>query len=68
MIIDIKTEELYELRQYPEKIEQLKNKVLGKQLTLIGRVNKNEMFQRREFTVNRVLNTNQNVIEEMQIS
>ena len=69
MILDIKTEELYELRQYPEKIELLKNKILGKQLTLIGKVNKNEMFQRREFTANRILNTNQqNLVEEMQMT
>ena len=68
-ILNIKSEQLYELRQYPEKIEEIKNKVLGKQLTLIGKVTKNELFERKEFTVQRILNANQqNLVEEMQIS
>ncbi len=68
-ILDLKTEQLYELRQYPEKIEEIKNKIMGKQLTLIGKVTKNELFERKEFTVQRILNSNQqNLVEEMQIN
>ena len=66
-ILGLNSNALYELRQSPEKIEELKGKVLGKQITIIGRVNKNEMFGRKEFSVQRI-EDNANVVEEVQIS
>jgi ssDNA-binding replication factor A large subunit len=66
-ILGLNSSAIYELRQQPEKIEELKGKILGKQLTIIGRVNKNEMFARKEFSVQRIEDKG-NVVEEMQIS
>lgn len=66
-ILDKTAQQLYELRQFPEKLEELKNKVLGKQMTLIVKVNKNEMFDRKELNVQRIIDSNSNVIEEMQM-
>ncbi len=69
LILELNSEKLYELRQYPEKIEEIKNKIMGKQVTLIGKVTKNELFDRKEFTVQRILDANKpNKIEEIQIS
>lgn len=68
-ILGLSSDQIYELRQFPEKIEDLKNKILGRQLTIIGKVTKNEMFDRKEFTVQRIQELNkQNEVEEMRIS
>jgi glycerol kinase len=42
-------EELMKYRDSPESFEQVKTDLLGNQLKLIGRVNKNDMFDRLEF-------------------
>lgn len=68
LLLDTTAENLYEIRQYPEKIEELRTKVLGKQVTLIGKVTKNELFDRKEFQVQRVMDGKQSTIEEMNIS
>ena len=65
-IIEKSSKELYELRQFPEKLEEIKNKIIGKQINILVKVNKNEMFGRKELNVQRILDSN--VIEEMQIS
>ena len=68
-ILGITADELYNLRQQPEKIEELKNKIIGKQITIVGRVNKNDMFERKEFTVQRIVdNSLKDTIEEMHIN
>ncbi|MEK6936542.1 MAG: hypothetical protein AABW58_00555 [Nanoarchaeota archaeon] len=67
-IIEKTAQELYELRQYPEKIEELRTKILGKQIHILVKVNKNEMFDRKELNVQRILNPNTTLVEEMQIS
>lgn len=68
LLLDTTAEKLYELRQYPEKIEELRTKVLGKQVTLIGKVTRNELFDRKEFQVQRIMDGKQATIEEMNIS
>ncbi len=67
-IIEKSAKELYELRQFPEKLEEIKSKILGKQINILVRVNKNEMFDRKELNVQRILDSNSNAIEEMQIN
>ena len=66
-ILELNSQQLYELRQYPEKLEEIKAKIMGKQITLIGKVTKNELFDRKEFTVQRI-QSNKPVIEEMNIN
>lgn len=50
-ILDMDEENVVELKD-PTKFEEMKDKILGKQLVLTGRVVKNDMFDRLEFIVN----------------
>lgn len=57
--------QLLELRDDASKFEKVKNNILGKQLVLVGRVVKNDMFDRLEFNCSRVLETEpKQVVEE----
>lgn len=47
-------EELLFVRENPGKFESLKDSILGKQIKVDGRVNKNPMFDRLEFVANSV--------------
>lgn len=47
-------EEMLSLKDSPGSMIDLKNSLLGKQLKLLGRVNHNDMFDRKDFIVNRV--------------
>ncbi len=47
-------EELISLRNNREKIEELKNELLGRIIRVIGRANKNEAFDRIEVIANRI--------------
>lgn len=42
-------EEMLQYRQFPEKFEEAKHDLLGKMVKAVGRVNKNENFDRIEF-------------------
>jgi len=51
----------------PELFESIKETILGKQVLLVGRIVKNEMFDRLEFMVQRVVNMKpEDIIKEMQ--
>ena len=54
-LLDLEEEKIDEFRENPEKFEMLKKNILGKQLVVIGRVSKNEMFDRPEFTAQKIL-------------
>jgi len=47
-------DEILKYRTSPDKFEKVKNDLLGNIVKFIGRVNKNEMFDRLEFIANRV--------------
>jgi ssDNA-binding replication factor A large subunit len=47
-------DELSSLRENPAEFEMIKTDILGKQLEINGRINKNEMFNRLEFVANNV--------------
>jgi len=57
-------DELMKYKDNPETFEQIKTDLLGNQLKLIGRVNKNQMFERLEF-VTQLVFTNPNPEEEI---
>ena len=47
-------EDILQLKDAPEKFEELRNQILGKIIHTIGRANKNEMFDRIEFIAQNV--------------
>jgi replication factor A1 len=57
-------DELMKYKEAPEDFEQVKTDLLGNQVKLVGRVNKNEMFDRLEFVAQLVF-TNPNPEEEI---
>lgn len=57
-------EELLDCKENPSSMEDLKNSILGNQVKIVGRVKKNEMFDRLEFTANLVF-TDVNPDEEV---
>lgn len=59
-------EELLTYKDAPEKLEELKTSLLGNQIKVQGRVNKNEMFDRLEFVARRV-NPNPDPEEELKL-
>lgn len=52
-LLDVSEDELNNLT--PEKFEDLRNKTLGKQLKIAGRVSKNDMFSRLEFNASSII-------------
>ncbi len=53
-LLDLNDEALLELKDNPEKFSEIKTQLLGKIIKVVGRTNKNEMFDRLEFVVNLV--------------
>lgn len=53
-VLGVGDEKILELRSDMSKFEDMRNGVLGNQVIIVGRVNKNEMFNRLEFVINRV--------------
>lgn len=54
MLLGLDDSALLELKDNPEKFSEVRNKILGKIIKVVGRTNKNEMFDRLEFVVNLV--------------
>lgn len=64
----LKEEEVIELRDNPTSFDKIKEVLLGKQVILVGRVVKNEMFDRNEFTVQRVVEVKpEDIIKEIEV-
>ena len=57
-------EQMLEFRDFPERFDTIKTDLLGKMVKLVGRVSKNDMFQRLEFIANSV-DTNLDPDEEI---
>lgn len=57
-------QDLESLKQNPEMFETLKDNVMGKQLVIRGRVTKNLMFDRLEFSANYISELNPDVMVE----
>jgi len=55
-MLDKTNKELIAIKDEPEKIENIKNNVLGEIIKVQGRVNKNEMFDRIEFVASSIDN------------
>ena len=47
-------EQILEIKEHPEKFEGIKHSLIGEQVKFVGRVNKNQMFDRIEFIANQV--------------
>ena len=66
-LLGINKEEASGLKENPSNFEEIKNKVLGKQVMVIGRVVKNTMFDRIEMIANRVKDVKpEELIEELE--
>lgn len=57
-LLKLNNEEILKFKENPEKFLDVKKEILGKQLMIIGRVVKNEMFNRLELVTQRVLEVN----------
>lgn len=57
-LLNMTKEDILKYNENPEKFEEIKTSLLGNQIKLIGRVNKNEMFDRLEFMVQKVIDMN----------
>ncbi|PIN86130.1 hypothetical protein COV19_06555 [Candidatus Woesearchaeota archaeon CG10_big_fil_rev_8_21_14_0_10_44_13] len=55
-LLDKSQEELVKYKEFPEKFEEVKHDLLGKQIKVVGKINKNMMMDRMEFVVQRVFN------------
>jgi len=67
-VLGLSTEGFLEIKNNPANFEEIRNKALGNQFVFIGKVNKNEMFDRNEFLVTRILEVNpEKLIEEMSV-
>jgi len=53
-LLGVKKDELLMIRENGEEFDKIRDNVLGKQMLLIGRINKNEYFDRNELMVQRV--------------
>ncbi len=65
-VLGVSEEEVVAMRTDPAKFEAVKNNCLGKQIRIIGRVVKNDMFGRLEFMASRIEEVDPSkLIEEM---
>lgn len=53
-LLEKNDEEVGKYREFPEKFEEVKHDLLGRQVRLIGRINKNMMMDRIEFVAQQV--------------
>lgn len=53
-LLDMGFEEILKYKNEPEKFDEIKTKLLGNIIKVIGRVNKNQLFDRLEFITNMV--------------
>ncbi|MEK6951416.1 MAG: hypothetical protein AABX29_00205 [Nanoarchaeota archaeon] len=67
-LLNLDAEKVRELKDKPENFDKIREEILGKQLVIIGRVTKNEMFGRKELMVQRVIEmTPDELIKELEI-
>ena len=68
-LLHLTKEALLEIRTEPVKFETYREELLGKQLLLVGRIVKNEMFDRKEMMIQRVIEiTPEELIKELEES
>ncbi len=67
-ILKVSDERLLEIKDDPSKFEEVRKEILGEQLMIIGRVNKNDMFNRLEFVAQKVSDIKpEEIIKEVEI-
>jgi ssDNA-binding replication factor A large subunit len=54
-ILKLSEDSILEFKYYPEKFDEIKMNLLGEQILIAGKVTRNEMFDRLEFTAQRIL-------------
>jgi replication factor A1 len=57
-ILKLNEDSILEFKIHPEKFDEIKMSLLGEQVIIVGRTTRNEMFDRLEFTAQRVLDIN----------
>jgi len=65
-LLEMDHNKILEYKNTPEKFEEVKNSLLGNIIKVIGRVNKNELFDRMEF-VARLVFPNPDPQEEIEV-
>ncbi|MBI4154490.1 hypothetical protein HY498_00175 [Candidatus Woesearchaeota archaeon] len=57
-LLNLDIEKIKEFREKPENFDRIREDLLGKQLVIVGRVVKNEMFDRKELMAQRIIELN----------
>ena len=66
-LLNADKEKVLELRNNLEKFEAYRENVLGKQLVLVGRITQNEMFDRKEMSIQKVVEVQpEEIIKELE--
>ncbi len=66
-LLGLSREQILEMKDNPNLFEDIRQKILGKQLILIGRTTKNELFNRKELTIQRVVEVKpEEILQELQ--
>lgn len=66
-LLGVNRDQILEMKDDPAKFEEKRKELLGKQLVLVGRATKNEMFDRREMSIQRTIEvTPEELIEELE--
>ena len=66
-LLNASKDDILEIRKENSKFDKYKEDLLGKQFILVGRINRNEMFDRKEMTIQRVIEINpESLLKEMQ--
>ena len=66
-ILNLDIEKIREFKEKPENFNKIREEILGKQLVIVGRVSKNEMFDRKELMAQRIIEMNpEELIKELE--
>lgn len=66
-LLDLNTEGVLKYKDNLPEFNKKRDEILGKQLVIVGRVTKNEMFDRKEFMAQRIVDVNpEEFIKELQ--
>ena len=68
-LLSLDQEQILKLKDNMDEFEKYKSELMGKQLVIVGRVVKNEMFDRKEFIAQRIIEVKpEDMIEELENS
>ena len=66
-LLGMSKEQIMQYKDAPEKFEEIKNDLLGNQIKIVGRVNKNQLFGNLEIVANTIEKIDvEKLIEELE--